>query len=180
MEIRGRSIGAPEFLILIGGMGFLLVLAISAYFEPDIRLLHFFQAWMYVAAIILAFRHSRWGYFIGISTAGFWNYANLFATSFFFNGLEQLAAWARSGHLSRPDLFLSVPAWFSNLMIICGCVWGYRRLSEKRLRDIWNLMGAFILCTGFFALIIALCQPRYLGIFPRLLHPHVPWAAPGS
>src|SRR5881409_1702838 len=54
--------------------------------EPDIRWLHFFQAWMYVATIVLAHRRNRWGYFIGFSAAGLWIYANLFATTFFFNG----------------------------------------------------------------------------------------------
>lgn len=65
--------GTPEWLILIGAVAFILVLAISAYWEPDIRLLHFFQAWIYVATIALSFWRNRWGHFVGISTAGFWN-----------------------------------------------------------------------------------------------------------
>jgi hypothetical protein len=69
-----------------------VVLALSAYWERDIRVLHFFQARMYVATIVLSFLGSRRGHFIGISAAGFWNYANIFATTFFFNGLEQLAS----------------------------------------------------------------------------------------
>jgi hypothetical protein len=174
MEMHDRRFGGPELLTLVGGAGFIFVLALSAYWEQDIRLLHFFQAWMYLAVIALAFRQSRWGYFIGISTAGLWNYTNLFATTFFFNGPEQLAAWTRSGHLARPDIFISVPAWVSNLMVICGCVWGYAQLPQKQLTDIVKFVAAFVLCTGFFALIIALFQPRYLGIFPRLLHPRWP------
>jgi hypothetical protein len=31
----------------------------------------------------------------------------------------------------------------------------------------------FVLTTGYFALIIFLFQPRYLGLFPRMLHPHM-------
>ena len=167
--------GTPEWLILIGAVAFILVLAISAYWEPDIRLLHFFQAWMYVVTIALSFRRNRWGHFVGSSTAGFWNYLNLFAVSFFFNGLQQLAMWVRTGSLARPDIFIAVPAWFSNLLVICGCAWAYSRLPEKGLSDIWKLVAAFILTTGFFAIDMALFQPRYLGIFPRLLHPRLPW-----
>jgi hypothetical protein len=174
MEIHDRRFGGPELLTLVGGAGFIFVLALSAYWEQDIRLLHFFQAWMYLAAIALALRQSRWGHFIGISTACFWNYTNLFATTFFLNGLEQLAAWTRSGHLARPDIFISVPAWVFNLMVICGCAWGYAQLPQKRLTDILKFVAAVALCTGFFALIMALSQPRYLGIFPRLLHPRWP------
>lgn len=174
MESGDQKFGAPEWLILIGAVAFILVLGISAYWEPDIRVLHFFQAWMYIATMILSFRGSRWGHFIGVSAAGFWNYVNLFAVRFFFNGLEQLALWVRTGHLARPDIFIAVPAWFSNLLVICGCLWAYSRLRERRVSDTWKFAVAFALTTGFFALDMALFQARYLGIFPRLLHPHLP------
>jgi hypothetical protein len=161
-------------LILVGAGFFILVLGISAVWEADIRWLHFFQAWMYVATIVLAFRGNRWGYFIGISAAGLWDYANLVATTFFFNGLEQLSQWIHTGHLARPDLTIAVPAWFSNLLIVIGCLWAYTRLSGKSFSDGGRFVVAFVLTTGFFALAMAVFQPRYLGIFPRLLHPHLP------
>lgn len=122
----------PEWLILIGAVAFILVFAISAYWEPQIRRLHFFQAWMYVATIALSFRRNRWGHFVGISTAGFWNYVNLFAVSFFFNGLQQLAMWVRTGSLARPEIIIAVPAWFSNLLVICGLRLGLFTTSRER------------------------------------------------
>jgi hypothetical protein len=164
----------PEWVIAIGGCAFILVLAIAAFWEPGIRWLHFFQAWMYVATMVLSFRRNRWGYFIGISAAGLWDYANIFATTFFFNGLQQLSEWARTGHLQRPDLLIAVPAWFSNLSIIAGCAWAYFRLAEKPLGDVGRFAVSFALATGFFALDMALFQPRYLGLFTRMLHPHLP------
>jgi hypothetical protein len=175
MNPDARQFGAPDWLTLIGGSVFILVLAFSAYWEADIRWLHFFQAWMYIAAMALSFRGSRWGHFIGISAAGLWNYTNLFATTFFFNGLQQLSIWVRTGHLARPDLLIAVPAWFSNFLVVCGCLWAYSRTREKSLGDIWKFFLTFALTTGFFALDMALFQPRYLSIFPRLLHPHLQW-----
>jgi hypothetical protein len=86
---------ASEWLIIAGGCVFISMLGLSAYWEPDIRRLHFFQAWMYVATIVLAHRRNRWGYFIGFSAAGLWIYANLFATTF-------LAATAFSLGSHRP------------------------------------------------------------------------------
>jgi hypothetical protein len=83
------------------------MLGLSAYWEPDIRWLHFFQTWMYVATIVLARRRNRWGYFIGFSAAGLWIYANLFATTFFFNGLQQLSHWVHTGRLERADLLIA-------------------------------------------------------------------------
>jgi hypothetical protein len=164
----------PEWFILVGGCGFILVLAISAFFEPGIRWLHFFQAWMYISTMALAFRRNRWGLFIGISAAGLWDYANIFATTFFFNGLQQVAQWAHTGHLNRPDLLIAVPAWFSNLFVVVGCLWAYFRLPTKSLRDAGAFVMTFVLTTGFFALDMALFQPRYLALFPRMLHPHLP------
>jgi len=167
--------GAPEAVILFGASIFILVLGVSAFWEADIRWLHFFQAWMYLATIVLSLRGNRWGYFIGISAGGFWDYINIFATTFFYNGLQQLAQWFHTGHLARPDLLISVPAWFSNLLVIIGCLWAYARCSTKKPKDAAQLVLSFALTTGFFALAMALFQPRYLGVFPRLLHPHLPW-----
>jgi hypothetical protein len=175
MTDSGRRPGAGEWLTLIGAGVFIAVLAVSAYWEADIRWLHFFQAWMYIATIVLSLRGNRWGYFIGISAAGFWDYTNIFATSFFWNGLQQASRWIHAGHLARPDLLIAVPAWFSNLLVIIGCVWAYLRQGEKRASDIVKFVVCLALTTGFFAADMKIFQPRYLGPFPRLLHPHVPW-----
>jgi len=83
MRTHRCAFGGLELLIVIGSGLFIFVLGLSAYFEADIRWLHFFQAWMYLATIALSLHHNRWGYFIGISAAGFWNYINLFVTTFF-------------------------------------------------------------------------------------------------
>jgi len=165
---------SSEWLILIGSSVFILLLGVSAFWESSIRWLHFFQAWMYIAAIVGAFHRSRWGFFIGISVAGLWIYANLFATTFFFNGLEQLSRWIHTGQLQRTDLLIAVPAWFANLLVVAGCLREYFRLPARRLRDAAGFVLTFILTTGFLALDMALFQPRYLGLFPRMLHPHLP------
>jgi hypothetical protein len=174
MKNTSEESNAPQWLILVGAFGFIVALAVSAYWEADIRWLHFFQSWMYIATIVLAFRRSRWGYFIGISAAGLWDYTNVFATTFLWNGLERLSEWIHTGHLQRPDLLIAIPAWLSNFLVIVGCVWGYLRLRDKSLGDIWKLVSTFVITTGFFALDMHVFQPRYLAIFPRLLHPRLP------
>ena len=174
MAITQKRLGGPEWLILSGAGFFILVLGISAWWQADIRWLHFFQAWMYIAAIVLALRKNAWGYWIGFSAAGLWDYSNLVATTFFFNGLQQLSQWIQTGQLRRPDLLIAVPAWFANFFVVIGAVWGYARLPKKSQGDLVRLMVAFVLTTGFFALDMALFQPRYLGLFRRLLHPHMP------
>ncbi len=165
-----QKAGAPEWLILIGSIVFIIVLFVSAVVEADIRWLHFFQAWMYIATIALALRRNRWGYFIGISAAGLWAYANLFVTTFFINGLLMLLR----GDFTRPDQLIAVPAWLSNVIVVIGCVWAYSRLTTKTAGDGARFVLAFALTTGFFALDMLLFQPRYLALFPMMLHPHLP------
>src|SRR5262252_6040214 len=116
-----RSLGAPEWLVLVGATAFIVVLAVSAVFDASIRWLHFFQSWMYVATIALCLRRNRWGYFIGISVAALWDYGSLFVNTFFANGVRELANWISTGHLARPDQFIAVPAWTANLLVVVGC-----------------------------------------------------------
>ena len=169
-----RKIGGPEWLLLIGASVFILVLAFSAIWQADIRWLHFFQAWMYIAAIALSVRGIRWGYFIGISAAGLWDYINLFVTNFLASGLHHLNAWMTTGHLTRPDQIIAIPAWTANLLVLVGCTWAYARRERKSWGDLPAFLLAFALTTAFLAADMALFQPRYLALFPRLLHPHWP------
>jgi hypothetical protein len=170
-----KAFSVAELLILLGSCLFIFVLWLSAYLEPDIRWLHFFQAWMYIAAIVLSLRHNRWGYFIGFSAAAFWDYVNLFVTTFFRSGLRWSGQWISTGHLQRLDQIVAVPGWIGNFLVIVGAVWAYARLTEKRWSDLGRLAVAFMGTAGFFAAAMALCQPRYLPLFKAILHPHAPW-----
>ena len=166
MTTRGTLLGAPEWLIISGSLLFILALAVSAVFVPEIRWLHLFQALMYVSTVILSLRGSRWGYFVGVSTAGFWNYLLAFASPVFARFLETPA---------RPDLALQVFAWLSNCLVIVGCVWAYSRRVSPSRGDILRFVAALGGTTGYLAAAIAACAPPYLRIFPALLHPHWPW-----
>ena len=176
-QTHSRGFGGPELLIVLGSCVFVFALALSAYFEADIRWLHFFQAWMYIATMALSLRRNRWGYFIGISAAGFWDYVNLFVTTFFSNGLHWLGTSLATGQVQHVDQIIAVPAWTGNFLVVLGCIWAFGRLSEKSSRDLVRFVLAFILTSAFFAADVAIFQPRYLPLFRRALHPHLPFAA---
>jgi hypothetical protein len=113
------------------------------------------------------------GSFIGVGAAGLWNYMTLCVNTFLKNGLNQASSLVHTGHLPRPDLFISVPGWLGNLAVILGCLWVYASLPNKQWGDAPKFAAAVAGTAGFFALIIALFQPRYLALFPGLLHPHL-------
>lgn len=161
-----RPTRAPLFLIGLGAVVFLFALTISAVFEADLRGLHFFQSWLYLATVILSVRRSRWGYFIGIATALFWDYA-LFFTSPLFSELLKTP--------TRPDLLVQTAAWLGNLAIIVGSTWAYFRLPDRARNDWGRLAIACAGSTAFLAIIVAIFTPARLAIFPGLLHPHWPF-----
>jgi hypothetical protein len=152
---------------------FIGILFVSAYWDPSIRWLHFFQAWLYVAVIVLTYRQSRWGYFLGIVTAGFWNYGVLFVNNFFQAGRQQFEILLTTGTLPRPDLIISVPAVLAHFVMIGCCVWGYMRLPSRDWKDLPRFACSIVISLGFFALDMAIFQPRYLGIFARMFSPHL-------
>ena len=74
------------------------------------------------------------------------------------------------------DRRLACPAgWLSNLFVVVDCLLGHLLLPKKSVGDLGKFAVAFALTTGFFALDMAIFQPRYLGLFPRILHPGWPF-----
>jgi hypothetical protein len=165
-QVKSRLLGTPEWLVTVGGSFFILTLAISAVFVPEIRWLHVVQALMYVAAMWLCIRRSRWGHFIGITTAAAWIFLVAFASPLFVELLD---------HPGRPDLLLQGLASLANLAVVVGCVWGYVRLTTKSRWDGGRLLLTLVATTGFLVGATAILAPDYLAVFSRALHPHWPW-----
>ena len=159
-------------LIWAGALGFIAILALSAAFDPTIRLLHLFQSLMYFAVILLTARGSRWGLFLGISIAGFWNYMTMFVNSFFRNGVDALAQSFAQGHLVHPDNIIAVFAVLFHFTMIAACLAAYLRLRQKSWADLLAWLATLVGQAAYFAAIMALFQPRYLSQFPMMLHPH--------
>lgn len=152
---------------------FIFILFLSAWFDPTIRWLHFFQALLYVAIALLALQRDKWGYFLGIATAAFWAYGALFLNGFFQAGRVQLQLLLETGTLPHPELIISVPAVLANVSIVVCCLLGYLRLAERRISDVGRFAASVALSMGYFALDMALFQPRYLVMFARIVHPHL-------
>ena len=152
---------------------FIVILFLSAWWDPSIRWLHFFQAWLYVATLVLALRRDKWGYFLGIATAAFWAYGALFLNGFFQAGRAQLVLLLETGTPPQPGLIIAVPAVLANLTLVVCCLWGYFRLPARRMSDAGLFAVSAAVSLGFFALDMAIFQPRYLVMFGRILHPHL-------
>ncbi len=147
---------------------FIFALAVSAYFEPPIRVLHTLQALIYVAVIGGALWHQKWAYGVGIGIAAFWNYVNLFVNTFIRNGVETLGIVISGGHVTNPGTIIAIPAALGHFGMIAFCFWAYLRLRNKRWTDIGILLGSGAVAIGYFASIIAIFGPQYLPLFRKV------------
>lgn len=165
--------------IILGAVGFIAILALSAAYDHSIIWLHVFQALMYLGVIVLIARRSPWAYLLGLSIAGLWNYINLFVTTFFANGMHALQVLIDTGKVTHPDLLIAVAAVAFHFLMIAGCL--IQLLPTRRPRrgplhhqggDLVRLAAAFVASTAYFIVIIALFQPRYLNILSHVFQPH--------
>jgi hypothetical protein len=158
--------------IALSNAGFVAILALAAYWDHTIIWLHLFQSFQNVAIVVLAARHNRWAYFLGITSAAFWIYLTTFITNFSESGFVNLALSLHSGTLTRADQIIAVPAVAFQLALILTCLIAYLRLAARPASDWLRFLGSLIGVVAYLIASIAVLQPRYLAMVPRLLHPH--------
>jgi len=90
----------PEWLIVVGCCISFRAGSLRVW-EADIRWLHFFQAWMYLATMWLALRRNRWDTSSALARRDL-GFRNVFVTTFFLNGLQQLVHWMTPGTCGAP------------------------------------------------------------------------------
>ena len=126
--------------IAIGSVIFIFALAVSAFFEPQWRVLHFFQALIYVAVIVLTRRKSAWGFGAGVFIAVFWNFLVLFRTP--------VGSEALNGHLFEPGILIQLLAACGHFLIIVACLVGFFRLRPGGRQ--WSAFaGGGIIAIGY-------------------------------
>ncbi len=142
---------------------FLFALILSAVFDPRIRVLHTLQALIYIAVIVLTRRQSAWGFGAGFFIAAFWNYTNLFVTTFVRNGADQLMLLLHTGRLRRPDLLVALVAAFGHFLMMVACAVGWLR-QRPGGRELGEFVLGGVLAVGYFVLIIFATGRQYIPL----------------
>jgi len=153
--------------IFAGAGLFIFALILSAVYEPRIRVLHALQALIYIAVVALTRRNSAWGYGAGCVISAFWNYINLFVTTFIRAGVEQLLILLQTGRIERPDLALSLIAAGGHFLLIAACLAGFLR-NRPTAPDWGRFVGGGIIAVAVFIAIIAAAGPQYMGLIRRV------------
>jgi hypothetical protein len=144
---------------------FITVLAISAYWDPTIRMLHVFEAVPYIAAGALCLRRSAFGYAVAIAGGAFWLWCAGFLTTFVRNGFQQFELLLRTGTIPRPDVLIAMPAALATAGLVIFAIASYVRHRNKSWRDLGVTAAAFIAVPLFFLAIFKAFAPRYLAMF---------------
>ncbi len=166
----GKTARTPRWIdrsILVGAGLFIFALVLSAVYEPKIRVLHTLQALIYVAVIVLTRRRSPWGFGAGFVISAFWNYINLFVTTFIRNGIEQLVLSLRTGQLHRPDLILAIVAAAGHFLLIAACLAGFLR-TRPGAGQVGRFLAGGLLAVAYFVAIIVTTGPQYVGLLKRV------------
>lgn len=163
------SLSLPDRLAVASAALFVVILAVAAYWDSSIRVLHFFEAVPYLLAAALITRQRRSGYILGVTCGAFWLWIAGFLTTFIKNGFDRLVSLMLTGHVDRWDIFIAVPAAVGAGGLALCSVLSYLRLTDKSRMDAVRFLGTSVLVAGFFVLSFRLFAPRYLGMFGAML-----------
>ena len=145
--------------IPVGAGLFIFALAGSAIVVPQLRLLHFFQALIYVAVIVLARRNSAWGFGAGVTVATFWNCLSLFVTHLIQAGAGQFWSLVHTGHVDRPDTLMVFVGGMAHFLLIVACIAGFLQ-TQPRLKQWAKFFGGGLVALAYLGLIVVTTAPR--------------------
>ena len=137
---------------------FIIALTVSAVVVPPLRLLHFLQALIYVAVIVLARRNHAGAFGAGVTIATVWNSLQLFISHLMQAGAREFWSLLQTGHVRRPDTMMVALGGVGHFVLIIGCVAAFLQLPGKRLWGRFVTGGVVVL--AYFALIVFVALPR--------------------
>ncbi len=143
----------------IGATLFLVALLVSAIVIPELRLLHSFQALIYIAVIVLVRRNSPWGYGAGFAISIVWNGVSLFVTHLIQAGAVAIWSSLRTGHIHQLDTMMVTLGGVGHFILIAAALFAIVRHNAET-RKWWKFAGGGVLSVAYFALIVAFARPH--------------------
>jgi hypothetical protein len=158
-EASPIGLRSTQVWIYIGAGLFLLALLLSAVVVADLRILHSFQALIYIAVVVLAHRNSAWGYGAGFAIAIVWNGMNLFITHLIQTGAVAFWLWLRNGHVEEFVPMAVTLGGIGHFILIFATILAVLRFNTET-RKWWKFAGGGVLSIGYFALLVLFFSPH--------------------
>ena len=145
--------------IPIGAALFLVALAVSAVAVPELRLLHFLQALIYVAVVILARRNNAFALGAGFTIAVAWNCLEFFGPHLMQAGAVMFWSFLHTGQVQHLETMMVPIGGIGHSILIIACLTAlfHQTTDTKKW---WKFVGGGALVLGYFALIVAIARPR--------------------
>ena len=149
--VRGRGSQWTRVWIPLGAGLFIAALMGSAVVIPQLRLLHAFQALIYVAVVLLVRRDSALGFGAGITIAVAWN-------SLEWLGPHLIQAGAREFWTFLDTLMVFIGG-IAHIILIVACLAAFRQLHPGK-KEWWHFLTGGALVLAYFAVIVATLLPH--------------------
>jgi len=145
--------------IPIGAGLFLVALAVSAAVIPELRLLHFLQAFIYVAVVILARRDNAYALGAGFTIAVAWNCLEIFGPHLMQAGAVMFWSFLHTGQVQHLETMMVPIGGIGHFVLIIACLTAlfHQTTDTKKW---WKFIAGGVLVLGYFALIVAIARPR--------------------
>ena len=150
---------ATRVWIPIGAGLFLVALAISAVAVPELRPLHFLQALIYVAVVILARRNNVFALGAGFTIAVAWNCLEFFGPHLIQAGAVMFWSFLHTGQVQHLETMMVPIGGIGHFILIIACLTAlfHQTTDTKKW---WKFIAGGVLVLGYFALIVAIARPR--------------------
>jgi hypothetical protein len=156
---HGRGSQWTRVWIPLGAGLFIVALIGSAVVVPQLRLLHAFQALIYVAVVLLARRDSALGFGAGITIAVAWNSLEWLGPHLIQAGAHELWTFLSTGHMRRADTPMVFIGGIAHIILIVACLAAFRQLHAGE-KEWWHFLAGGALVLAYFAVIVATMLPR--------------------
>jgi hypothetical protein len=150
---------ATRVWIPIGAGLFVVALAVSAVAVPELRLLHFLQAFIYVAVVILARRNSIFALGAGFTIAVAWNCLEFFGPHLIQAGAVMFWSFLHTGQVQHLETMMVPIGGIGHFILIFACLAALfqQKTDSKKW---WKFIAGGVVVLGYFALIVAIARPR--------------------
>jgi hypothetical protein len=145
--------------IPIGSGLFLVALTVSAVVVPNLRLLHFLQALIYVAVVVLARRNSAWGFGAGFTIAVVWNCLETFGPHIMQAGAVMIWSFLHTGQVQHLETMMVPIGGIGHFILIIACMAALLKQKTDNNKW-WKFVGGGALALAYFALIILIARPH--------------------
>jgi len=150
---------ATRAWIPIGAGLFLVALAVSAAAVPELRPLHFLQALIYVAVVILARRNNVFALGAGFTIAIAWNGLEIFGPHHMQAVALMFWSFLRTGQVQHLETMMVPIGGIGHFILIIACLTAlfHQKTVTKKW---WKFIAGGVLVLGYFALIVSIARPR--------------------